>query len=105
MQKYAVIRLKDARDFLSPDQKKQLYDILKTIDNGRNEKGRTEDIFFVLNMADTFARDAIESYIVAAQNDKSTLDNVGAKAALQAAQDIQYKGIMAGPARYPTLPQ
>jgi len=93
--KYVVLKSEDAAAYLSPEQKQALLDILGTVAEGRRQATKTVgDLFFVLNMKDTYAQVAIEAYIGAVQKDGLADTNPAVHEVLDVAIDVRHTAMM-----------
>jgi hypothetical protein len=88
--KYLIVKNDDAQHSLSPTQKQQLLDILRTVATYRqNQNKSVGDLFFVLNMKDIYARAALDQYICAINFDDTAMTNAGVAEALAVATEIK----------------
>ena len=89
--KYMIFKSEDAVKYLSDEQKLHLTEILATIAGGRRRESKSlGDMFFVLNMKDQFAVQAMDAYITAIQDDGRYTTNQGIADALTVATDVRH---------------
>ncbi len=97
--------MEDIHKCLSSEDKQALSAIAGKVAQYRNEKGKTvDDYFFVLNMKDELAQDAIEAYIEAGDTAIKNTDaskNSGLVAAVGKAREVRAEGIMHTKQRMP----
>lgn len=96
--KYIVLKTEDIRKYLSPEWHVAIAQIAEAITNGRAaENKRVNNSYFVLNMSDPFAQEAMKAYIrAAAAGHDDLLEDASAspmviksvKAAMDAARSI-----------------
>jgi len=101
--KYIVFKREDAHKYLTPEQKQQLVAIQQSIAAGRQTDGKsTDDMFFVLNMKDTYAGPALDAYIRAIQADDNTYEsNVAVREVMETAIRVKQTAALTVSPRLP----
>ena len=100
--KYIVLRTEDLQKYLSPEWQAAIPQLLSAIDEGRRRDHKTTNpVFFVLNMTDPFAQEALKSYIRAAASDPRVVDNQTVQAAITAARDVLTVGSLRSAPKLP----
>ena len=88
--KYLILKNEDAVKYLNDEQKAALSAILTTIAAGRRNENKTlGDLYFVLNMKDTFASRALDAYVSAIQDDGRYMSNHALAETLEVAAEIR----------------
>lgn len=84
-EKYHVVKIKDVRKFLKPEEQEQFAALLETIRKNRAENKQVPEGYFVLSLGDRFTQAALEAYIDAAEGDDNA-HNPGIQDAAQHAR-------------------
>ena len=89
--KYMIFKAEDAVKHLNDEQKAHLTEIFSAIAAGRRRENKSlGDLFFVLNMKDQFAVQALDAYIAAIQEDGRYTTTQGVADALTVATDVRH---------------
>ena len=100
--KYVVLRTEDLRQYLSPEWQAAIPQLLSAIEEGRKRDHKTTNlVFFVLNMTDPFAQEALKAYIRAAASDPRVVDNLAVQAVITAARDVLTVGSLRSAPKLP----
>lgn len=93
-QKYIVLRTKEIREVLSPEEQKQLLGIIDKMTAARLQANKGISCFFTLNMEDKFALAAVEAYLQAIKDDEHASNQIGVQEASRAAWAARQYAIM-----------